>query len=77
METSILQVKNLNKSFANHKILSNINLNISKGDIYGLVGVNGVGKTTLIKMILDLLKADDGEITINGNSSLNYLAREI
>ena len=76
METSILQVKNLNKSFANHKILSNINLNISKGDIYGLVGVNGVGKTTLIKMILDLLKADDGEITINGNSSLNYLARE-
>ena len=50
----LLEVKNLNKSFDNKKVLKDINFSISKGKIVGLLGKNGVGKTTLIKLINDL-----------------------
>ena len=62
----ILEINNLNKSFDNKEILKNINLNIQRGKIIGLLGKNGVGKTTLIKLINDLLTPTSGEILING-----------
>jgi len=62
----ILEIKDLNKSFDNKDILKDINLSISSGKIIGLLGKNGVGKTTLIKLINDLLTPDSGEILING-----------
>ncbi len=62
----ILEIKNLSKSFDNKKVLDNINLKISKGKIIGLLGKNGVGKTTLIKLINDLLTPTTGEILVNG-----------
>jgi ABC-2 type transport system ATP-binding protein len=71
-----LVVRNINKTFKNRVILNNLNLTISKGDIYGLIGVNGAGKTTLIKIILDLLKSSEGKINIFGNSSLDKLSRK-
>lgn len=62
----LLECKNLCKEFEDNKILKNINLKIPKGKIIGLLGKNGVGKTTLIKMINDLLTPTSGEILING-----------
>ena len=62
----LLEIKNLNKSFDNKEILKDINLNIKSGKIIGLLGKNGVGKTTLIKLINDLLTPTSGEILIKG-----------
>ena len=63
---NLLEIKNLNKSFDNKEILKDINLSLSSGKIVGLLGKNGVGKTTLIKLINDLLTPTSGEILING-----------
>ena len=63
----LLEIKNLSKSYDNKEVLKNINLNISSGKIVGLLGKNGVGKTTLIKIINDLLVPTGGEILVNGN----------
>lgn len=63
----LLEIKNLSKSYDNKKVLKNINIKISSGKIVGLLGKNGVGKTTLIKLINDLLTPTTGEILINGN----------
>lgn len=62
----LLELKNLNKSFGNKRVLTDLNLNISKGKIIGLLGKNGAGKTTLIKLINNLLTPTSGEILING-----------
>ena len=62
----LLEIKDLNKSFDNKEILKDINLSIQSGKIIGLLGKNGVGKTTLIKLINDLLTPISGEILIKG-----------
>jgi len=62
----LLEIKGLNKSFDNKEILKDINLSIKSGKIIGLLGKNGVGKTTLIKLINDLLTPTSGEILIKG-----------
>lgn len=62
---SILKVKNLNKSFDNKKVLTDINFEIDGGKIIGLLGKNGAGKTTLIKLINDLLTPTSGIILVN------------
>ena len=61
-----LEINNLNKSFDNKEILKDINLSIQSGKIIGLLGKNGVGKTTLIKLINDLLTPTSGDILIKG-----------
>ena len=58
----------VNKSFGKKKILKNINLEISRGKIIGLLGKNGQGKSTLIKLINDLLTVDSGKIFVNGKN---------
>ena len=63
----LLEVKNLNKKFDDKRILKDINFSIDKGKIVGLLGKNGVGKSTLIKLINDLLTPTSGEILVNGN----------
>ena len=62
----LLKCVNINKSFGTKKILNDINLEIQKGKIIGLLGKNGTGKTTLIKLINDLLVPTSGKILING-----------
>ena len=62
----LLEIKDLNKSFDNKKILKDINLSITEGKIIGLLGKNGAGKTTLIKLINDLLTPTSGIILVKG-----------
>ena len=65
---NVLEVKNLNKSYKrNVPVLSEFNLSIPAGRIVGLLGPNGCGKSTLIKLISGLLQPDNGEILVDGN----------
>lgn len=66
MSNYILEIQNLSKSFGEHKVLSNINLSINKGDVYGILGLSGAGKSTLIRCINGLEKFDDGQIIFKG-----------
>jgi len=56
----VLQIKELSKSYGRTKALDNLNLNIEQGQIYGILGPNGSGKTTTLGIILDILKQDSG-----------------
>ena len=62
----IIKCDHLYKTFDNKEILRDVNLSIPKGKIIGLLGKNGTGKTTLIKLINDLLTPTSGEILVNG-----------
>ena len=62
----LLQCINLEKSYGNKKVLKDINLTIPRGKIIGLLGKNGTGKSTLIKLINALLTPTSGEILVNG-----------
>lgn len=63
---TLLECKNVYKSFEKKNVLNNVNLKIEEGRIIGLLGRNGVGKSTLIKLINDLLTLDNGEILFKG-----------
>ena len=65
-ENSIITVKKLTKTYSDKKAVDNISFSVKKGEIFGFLGPNGAGKTTTIKSILGLIKADSGEIEING-----------
>ncbi|MFX1259750.1 MAG: ABC transporter ATP-binding protein [Promethearchaeota archaeon] len=63
----MITLSNLSKSFGSFKAVENLNINIQKGEIYGLIGPNGSGKTTTILTLLDILDPDPGaKITIDG-----------
>lgn len=68
MTIPAIEIKDLNFSFENIKILENINMTIEAGDFAGLVGPNGGGKTSLLKLILGLYKPQSGQISILGQS---------
>ena len=61
----MLQITNLTKQFKNIKAVDNISLTVQKGDIYGFLGPNGAGKTTSIRMIMGIIKPDNGTIKLN------------
>ena len=58
-----LVLKNVSKSFGSKKAVKNISLTLEKPGVYGLLGTNGAGKTTTIRMLLGIIKKDEGEIT--------------
>lgn len=66
MSNTVLELKNVNKTFGRRKVIDNISLEVKEGEIYGFLGPNGSGKTTTIKMILHLIDSDSGEIRVNG-----------
>ena len=65
---NIVEIKELFKTIDKEEILSDINLQIAKGEIYGLLGPNGAGKTTLMKCMLSLLTITSGSIEIFGKN---------
>lgn len=69
---SIIEVKNLSFSYNSNQILKNISFNIEKGDFVCVVGSNGTGKSTLLKLILNILKPNSGEIKLLGEKSTEF-----
>lgn len=63
---SLVQFKNVYKSFDQKEVLKDVTFTIEKGKIYGLLGKNGMGKTTIIKLMNDLLTPTKGEVLVNG-----------
>lgn len=76
MNTPAIQCQKVCKSYGKQHVLDNIELEVPEGNFYGLVGVNGSGKSTMIKAILDLISIDNGVITIFGKSHRRVSARE-
>ena len=67
----LLNVKNICKSYVNHRALDNISIDIPKSSIFGLLGPNGAGKTTLIRIINQIINQDSGQILLHGKN-INY-----
>lgn len=57
----MITVSNVSKTFGSVKALDDLSINVKTGSIYGMVGTNGAGKTTIIKHIMGILKQDSGE----------------
>lgn len=77
----MIEIKNISKTFhqkkQSFKALDQINLNIEKGDIVGIIGFSGAGKSTLIRTVNLLEKPDEGEIIINGKDFTRLKSREL
>src|SRR5207247_586621 len=63
---SVICIENLSKRYRRVKVLENLNLDVPEGSVFGLIGSNGVGKTTTIKILMNILKADGGEARVLG-----------
>ncbi len=61
-----VELKDVSKEFKGHKVLTNINVSFKSGNIYGIVGRNGSGKTVLFKLICNMMQPSSGIITCNG-----------
>ena len=69
-------IKDVHKSFKNLQVLKGLNLSVQRGSTVALLGPNGAGKTTLVRILCTLLKADSGEVLIEGYNVVKY-ARKV
>lgn len=69
MDNSIIKIENLSAGYENKTVLHDINLEVSEKDFLGIIGPNGGGKTTLMKVILGLLEPTEGKITYYDNGT--------
>ena len=69
---SIISLENISLSFGNRKILDNVSFKIHRGQILGMLGPNGVGKSTIFNLITGLIKPTSGIIKINGENANNF-----
>jgi ABC-2 type transport system ATP-binding protein len=74
---NILEIENVNKSFAVHKVLDSISIGVAKGQIFGLLGPNGAGKTTMMRLITRIMLPDSGTIRIDGEIFTKAHVRKI
>lgn len=73
---NIIEIKNVSLAYDKEPVLKNINLNIHEGDYLGIIGPNGGGKTTLIKIILGLIKPTTGIVTLK-TQQLGYVPQKV
>ena len=66
MTDTVLEIKNLSKSFAKNTVLNGINLSVKKGSVMGLMGENGAGKSTMMKCLFGIYAKDEGQISLLG-----------
>ena len=69
---SIIAFENISLSYGNNLILDNISFKINEGEIFGMLGPNGVGKSTIFNLITGLIKPNNGKIKIHNNDVLDY-----
>ena len=68
MSETVIALSNVRKNYGKHQVLSDVNMTVNKGDIYGLIGKNGAGKTTIFKVILGLSEFESGTLSIMGST---------
>lgn len=66
--TNALEVQNLRKAYGKKQAVDDVSFTIGEGEIFGLMGMNGAGKTTILRMLATLLKPDSGDALVAGNS---------
>ena len=71
-DQTLLELKNISKSFGERKILDNISLKINRGEILGLLGPNGAGKSTIFNLITGLIKPDYGKVIFGNKEATNF-----
>ena len=71
---AVIKLENIRKSYGAHEVLKGVNMQVNRGDIYGLIGRNGAGKTTIFKMILGLSEYNEGTVSIAGSTSKKELS---
>ncbi|PJI08007.1 MULTISPECIES: ABC transporter ATP-binding protein [Clostridium] len=69
---SVIEIKDLTKSYGKARGISNVNLNVEQGEIFGFIGPNGAGKSTTIRTLLGLIHPTSGSATIFGKSCFEY-----
>ena len=87
MEEDIIVINNLTKDYGNWKGIFDVNIKVKKGEVFGLLGLNGAGKTTIIRNLMGFIKPDFGSCTIKGmdcfkksaliQKSLGYLPEKL
>ena len=70
---SLLQMKNICKSFSGVPVLKNVQLTVEKGEVHALLGENGAGKSTLMNVLTGVLPCDKGEIEFEGKKLKNII----
>ena len=81
----MISIENVSKSFNGFKALSNLSLNVQKGEIFGLLGANGAGKSTTLNLLLGFMDADNGSIcmvdpenkSIIGTNRIGYIPENV
>ena len=73
----MIKLKNVTKSFKDKKALDNLSLNVNSGEIYGLLGANGAGKSTALNLLLGFLDSDSGSIEISNSNDKKLVSRDM
>lgn len=76
MNEYVCRTNNITKLYRKNKVIDNVSLNIKEGDIYGFVGKNGAGKTTMIRIISGLIIPDEGEVKLFGYDEYKKIIRQ-
>ena len=71
-KNNIIEFKNVSLSYGNRLILDNISFKINEGQIFGMLGPNGVGKSTIFNLITGLINPKHGKILINGQDTSQF-----
>lgn len=72
---NLLSAENISKSYSEKQLFNNINLGINEGDKIGLIGVNGTGKSTLLKVFAGVEQVDEGRIIVGNSVRIEYLSQ--
>ena len=72
---NLIQIRDLQKSYTDQKLLKKIDFTFNEGDKVGVIGINGAGKSTFLKILAGVEKADEGEIFIHPKCTIRYLAQ--
>ncbi|MBP1925789.1 ATPase subunit of ABC transporter with duplicated ATPase domains [Sedimentibacter acidaminivorans] len=73
----VIKLSNISKSYGRKKLFSDVNFNLFYSDSMCILGENGTGKSTILKIIIDEIKSDGGEVKIGSNVKIGYLPQEV
>ncbi|MDR7855845.1 ABC-F family ATP-binding cassette domain-containing protein [Tissierella sp.] len=74
---NLIAIENLSKAYSEKQLFNNINMGIDDGDKIGLIGINGTGKTTFLKIIAGIEESDTGKVIKGSNVNIEYLPQDI